>query len=45
MRIKLFTLLLLISFAYSTSAQNARDILDKASDTYNKPEQSQPGSH
>ncbi|MBB4036453.1 outer membrane lipoprotein-sorting protein [Dysgonomonas hofstadii] len=36
MRIKLFTLLLLISFAYSTSAQNARDILDKASDTYNK---------
>jgi len=36
MKIKLFTLLLFISFALVAQAQNARDILDKASDTYNK---------
>lgn len=36
MKTKLFTLLILAVFTISLSAQNARAILDKASDAYNK---------
>lgn len=36
MKIKLFALFILITFTIGLSAQNAREILDKASETYNK---------
>ncbi|MDR1881294.1 MAG: outer-membrane lipoprotein carrier protein LolA [Prevotella sp.] len=36
MKIKLFALLALVSFVTVLSAQNAREILDKASEAYNK---------
>ncbi|MDU1891187.1 MAG: outer membrane lipoprotein carrier protein LolA [Dysgonomonas sp.] len=36
MKTKLFSLIAFLAFTFTISAQNARDILDKASQTYNK---------